>query len=108
MSAYTRTSNAAYPIALGCTRGCYQRALLDGNQAWSGMTLRGRAADYRTKYQDSAYNFLERLKACPDLEVRQITGHHNRKEVEIGLAGEMFSDPTGEDAKALADLHLVA
>jgi len=101
---YTHITTAARPIALACARGDYQRALLVGGEAWSGMTLQGRAAEFRSRYRDSASSLLDRLKACPELEVKEVIGHHNRKEVDVRLVGELNADLIGEDAEALAGI----
>ena len=45
-----------------CARGTYQSDLLDGKQAWSGATLRGKAREYGASYQESRGSLLRRLR----------------------------------------------
>ncbi|GBU17025.1 MULTISPECIES: hypothetical protein [Methylobacterium] len=71
MSAYTDISPAAVLAAYGCARGSYQRAVLNGSEAWSGSTLTGRAARYGSKYRTSREELLARLEAHPDLAVEE-------------------------------------
>jgi hypothetical protein len=55
----TRTAHAA---ALGLARGCYQRGLLAGWEAWSGSTLRGKAAHWGARYARSRGGLLSRMR----------------------------------------------
>jgi len=47
--------------ALGLCRGRYQRALVQGEQNWSGSDLRGKASKYGGRYAASRAALLERL-----------------------------------------------
>ena len=71
MNAYTDISPAAVTAAFECARGSYQRAVLNGTEAWSGSTLTGRAARYGSKYRTSREELLARLEAHPDLAVEE-------------------------------------
>lgn len=50
-----------YQRAKKLARGCYQRNLLAGVEAYSGSTLRGKAKKYGMHYRWSRDNLLERL-----------------------------------------------
>jgi len=50
--------------ALALARGCYQRALLLGEEAWSGSTLKGKAARYSGRYYHSRWSLFDRLRAA--------------------------------------------
>lgn len=52
----------AMQLAYEQARGSYQRALLDGDEAWSGSTLQGKAAQYGGRYAESRNNLKERLE----------------------------------------------
>ena len=47
-----------------CPRGCYQEALLDGREAWSGATIRGRAWKYGAHYHRSRVGLVRRANAA--------------------------------------------
>lgn len=51
----------AYEAAMDLARGDYQRALIAGDEALSGSTLRGKAKRYSARYQQSARSLLKRL-----------------------------------------------
>lgn len=53
---------AARAAAAICARGAYQAALLDGYEAWSGSTLRGRAKTYGSRYARSRDALDTRLR----------------------------------------------
>ena len=54
-----------YEQAMSLTLGCYQRALIDGSEAWSGASLMGTAASkWGASYYKSRKNLLERLTAA--------------------------------------------
>lgn len=82
MATYTHISDETLAIALPLARGCYQRRLLHGYEAWSGGTLRGAAKKYSARYQYSAVSFLRRLMRY-GFAVENVTGHHNRNEKRI-------------------------
>jgi hypothetical protein len=84
---YTRVAAEVYETALRCARGCYQRALIEGSEAWSGGTLRGKAARYVGRYRVSAANLRERLEAA-GLFLVEVRGKHNRRELYIFGSGE--------------------
>ncbi|KQP33846.1 hypothetical protein ASF49_08240 [Methylobacterium sp. Leaf104] len=101
---YTHITPAARSIALSLANGRYQDSLLGGSEAWSGSTLKGSARKHSGRYHASRQDLLARLRACPDLEVRDVTGPHNRRELDIRVVGELTADVTGEDAEALAGI----
>lgn len=101
---YTHITTAAQPIAAALANGRYQDSLLGGSEAWSGSTIKGSARRHSGRYHTSRQDLLARLRACPDLEVREVTGPHNRREIEIRVVGELTEDLTGEDAEALAGI----
>lgn len=73
-----KTKNAVMKYA----HGCFQRALLNGDEAWSAMTLVGEAASYRKKYVVSGENLLERIEAAGYV-VERVKGPHSRREYRI-------------------------
>lgn len=101
---YTHLTTAARPIAMDLARGSYQASLIAGSEAWSGSTIKGTARKWSGRYHTSRQDLLARLKACPELEIREVTGPHNRRELEIRVVGELTEDLTGEDAEALAGI----
>lgn len=101
---YTHITPAARSIASALAHGSYQASLLAGSEAWSGSTLKGTARKYSGRYHTSRQDLLARLRACPELEIREVTGPHNRRELEIRVVGELMEDLTGEDAEALAGI----
>lgn len=48
--------------ARSCAKGTYQTDLLNGTQAWSGSTLKGKAGQWRSKYHQSRTALLRRMK----------------------------------------------
>ena len=46
-------TNPDYAAAAQCARGRYQESLLQGEEAWSGSTLTGKAAKFGGKYASS-------------------------------------------------------
>ena len=68
--------------ALKLCRGIYQKNLLLGKQRLSGADLSGNAKKYIGKYRQSSKNLLNRLQAA-GLNIREIRGHHNRREIII-------------------------
>lgn len=51
-------------LILSCARGCYQRALLEGREPWSGAGLRGRAAQFGARYARSRKGLVDRINAA--------------------------------------------
>jgi len=47
--------------ALKLCRGCYQRSLVERGETLGGSTLRGKARQYKGRYQESARSLLDRL-----------------------------------------------
>jgi hypothetical protein len=54
-------SEHQHSTALACARGCYQRNILNGFEAISGSTLKGKARSYGFHYAESRRNLLARL-----------------------------------------------
>jgi hypothetical protein len=48
--------------ALRCARGDYQRALIYGDEATSGSTLKGKAREYSGRYKASVVGLMSRLE----------------------------------------------
>lgn len=68
--------------ALALARGSYQRALILGNETWSGSSLKGRARSWASKYQRSRSALLQRLT---DAGVAYLIIRENGKiELELG------------------------
>jgi len=55
---------AAFAAASALARGCYQTALLEGYEALSGSTLKGKAASYGSHYAQSRKALLGRMTAA--------------------------------------------
>lgn len=82
-------------------RGSYQLAILDGVEAISGSTLRGRARKWSSKYKASAWSLLGRLRNA-GFTVEVVKGKFNRHVVSV-------SRPTDTDRiarSASSDLRL--
>lgn len=75
--------DAVYTAASKLTRGCYQQSILDGSEALSGSTLRGRARDYGDRYKRSAQALLARCQEA-GLAVREEIQSHGKRVVVIG------------------------
>ena len=69
--------------ALKLAKGSYQRGILLGNQRLSGADLRGTAKSYIGKYRQSSLNLIKRCKSN-GLNVYEVVGRHNRRELVIG------------------------
>jgi hypothetical protein len=69
--------------ALKLCRGTYQRAILQGDEAISGATLRGAAKSYSGRYAASARNILARCRAA-GLAVSERRGDHGKRIIVIG------------------------
>lgn len=77
------TKSEAIAAALSLCKGRYQRALIRGEQAWSGADLRGNAAHYADRYAISRNNLLYRVY-CKDIPFAKYTTDHNRIVVSFG------------------------
>ena len=75
------TLAAALPLA----RGCYQRALLRGDEALSGSTLRGKAKQWSSRYAASRDSLLARLRAA-GLSVSEARRAHWRRVLIVSAA----------------------
>lgn len=62
MSGWIDISAGDVADALACCRGCYQQALIQGWEAWSGSTLRGKASRYSGRYRASRFGLIDRLE----------------------------------------------
>lgn len=60
---WSAVSIRAMDRALACCRGDYQRNLVQGYEAISGGTLKGKAATYGGKYAQSRAALVKRLQA---------------------------------------------
>lgn len=61
---WTEATDRAYALALSLTKGSYQRGIVEGYEALSGSTLRGRAKNYGAHYAKSRDAFLKRCRAA--------------------------------------------
>ncbi len=77
---YSETVLAA---AMECARGRYQRALLTGYEALSGLTLRGKASSYGARYAESRANLLARLHRA-GIPTHEVRGAHGARILVIG------------------------
>lgn len=86
---YTQILDSDARIIAGqVARGSYQRALLEGAQAWSGATLRGSASSYSGRYADSRRALLARL-ADAGLHVLYFPGP--RGKICVAIASRPFA-----------------
>lgn len=97
---YTTVEAGAFEIAISHARGCYQRALIGGSEAWSGATLQGKAATYASHYERSRRGLMSRLRADRRLVVEEYRGAHNKRLVSIGLALHMRHDEGPQPERA--------
>lgn len=56
--------SALIDLAHSCARGSYQRALLEGYQAWSGADLVGKAKKWSSGYAASRDALIERIDSA--------------------------------------------
>lgn len=77
------TDSALLTKLASCARGCYQRDLLAGTQAWSGATLAGKASTWGRFYARSRKNLVKRIRSAgiPVLEERHA---HGKRVMVIG------------------------
>lgn len=83
MSYAIHRDECAVAHAHSLARGRYQHALIDGVEALSGATLRGRAKSYSGRYRDSACNLVARLRENGVL-VEECRGPHGKRMLVIG------------------------
>lgn len=69
--------------ALAVAKGCFQIGLIEGSEALSLATLKGKARRYGAKYAISRNNFLRRLTDNGVIWSEQI-GAHNKRILVIG------------------------
>ena len=93
------TDDDAWDKALSLARGSYQRAIVRGQEACSGSTLRGRAKEYRGRYRASLDNFVKRLEKA-GVEVGEVYVGAQRKRV-------LVLGPMPEHWRAADTLHRV-
>lgn len=75
-------------------RGTYQRSVIDGIEALSGATLKGKAAKYGGRYQHSRDMLILRLKRA-GIPVGEMTGKHNKRVLVIGSPAEHSTYDSG-------------
>jgi hypothetical protein len=68
-------------------RGCYQRALLEGREAWSGATLAGKAKSYWGHYERSRNNLVKRIQRAGFSAEFCLVGHGRRIHLVISAPG---------------------
>jgi hypothetical protein len=93
-------------IALGCARGCYQRAVILGEESLSGSTLRGKAAQYGAHYARSRRNLIARLRKA-GLQVDETRGARGRRILVIDggratMVDELLGLTTAEMVREIA------
>lgn len=76
-----------------CARGCYQVALLNGRQAWSGATLRGRAKSYGIHYARSRRNLINRITKL-GVKVDWAVGKYGKRVLVVGKVYELDNSVT--------------
>ncbi len=86
---WSSVTTEAYAIALPLCKGCYQRYLLEGYEALSGSTLKGKARTWKSKYMISQRNFLKRLRDAR-LIVSESTGGHGARILTICTVQDVF------------------
>lgn len=69
--------------ALALAKGCFQVGLINGSEALSLATLKGKARNYGARYAESRNNFLYRLSDNGVIWSEQI-GAHNKRVLVIG------------------------
>jgi hypothetical protein len=79
--------DAAYERALRLARGSYQRDLLEGLEALSGSTLRGKAKEWGAAYARSRQGLLDRLRRA-GVPVSEEHGKSGRRLLVIGVCAE--------------------
>jgi hypothetical protein len=72
------TDTALLTKLASCARGCYQRALLAGDEAWSGAGLQGKARSYGRFYQRSRENLVRRIRSAGILVIEERHAHGKR------------------------------
>jgi len=73
-----------YERAMELTLGCYQQALIDGSEAWSGASLKGTASSkWGASYYKSRKNLLKRLTAAGVAHLTIVS----RGKIELKLGG---------------------
>lgn len=82
----------AFRDALGLARAPYQESLIMGREAWSGATLRGKAARYGDKYKTSRDNLLARLRAAGIL-ITMVKQAHGKLVLVIGGPSPLIELP---------------
>lgn len=75
----------AFEAACKLARGCYQRAILEGDEALSGSTLVGKAKGFGDRYKRSSAALLGRLTAA-GIPWHEEVGAHGKRILVIGAA----------------------
>lgn len=76
--------------AYACATSDYQRGLLDGDEAWSGATLRGKAKRWGASYEGTRIKLVERMRAA-GLTVTEVATKHGKRVVLV-TAGSLLID----------------
>ncbi len=93
--AWSVVTDAARPAAANCARGAYQAALLDGYEAWSGSTLRGRAKTWGGRYARSRDALDTRLREAGILTAVAVTRPNGKKIYLVWSPSEARPLPQG-------------
>jgi hypothetical protein len=70
--------------AIKLARGCYQINILNGVEAISTATLRGKARKFSDRYKISSKNLLERCKKN-GISIQEVRGENNKRILVIGI-----------------------
>lgn len=88
--------------ALVQARGSYQRALLEGDETWSGSTLKGKAREWGARYDRSRRELVHRIAiVIPGAHVPLVRGEDGRARRELVVR-------VGEDLVTWDSLRAVA
>ncbi len=88
MNTNTFLTPKARRAAFSCARGPYQTSLIADQSSWAGSDLRGNAKSYATKYRDSRWGLIRRLRENDELAVEETTGARGRSVVVIMTKAE--------------------
>lgn len=85
---WTVGSADALRLARTLARGYYQAAIIDGREASSGSTLRGKAKKWASRYARSRANLYDRMESAGLRVVRVETGPSGKLILALSLPGE--------------------
>ena len=77
-------SEKDFAAAKRLARGSYQYDVAIGEHSWSGATLHGKAAIYRSRYKQSRHNWLSRCRKA-GIDICIARREHNRLVIVYGV-----------------------